>query len=503
MNDVIETWSAFSQRMQEIKDLDGVLGLLSWDEETYAPAGARASRGAQTATVEAIRHQRLTDPKLGGLIEQLAVTQGLGVERDAMVKRLRRRRDLATKVPESLVKAFAEQRSLSLDAWQRAKKSGDYATFEPHLDKILELLRMRADAIGYAGGERYDALLDEYEPGMRVASLRPVLEALRSGLVPIVESILGKRSAARFSFLENQTYEEEAQWKLSLRLLKDLGFDFEHGRQDRSTHPFTGACAETDVRLTTRIFEDNPLSSFFSTVHECGHGLYEQGFPRAFYRTAIAEAPSMGIHESQSRLWENQVGRSRAFWRHYLPVLRAQFPSQLGGVGVEDMYRAVNVVQATPIRVESDEVTYNLHILVRFELELALLSDDLRAKDLPAAWSDKMERYLGIRPVNDAEGCLQDIHWGWGAIGYFPTYSLGNLYAAQLMAAYEKEHALVWQEIERGQFGHLLEWLRDRIHSKAHLHSAQETVRAAVGRDLEVQTFLDYLKKKYGELYGI
>jgi carboxypeptidase Taq len=505
MTNATATWDDFKKRMNEIKDLDGVVGLLGWDEETYAPPGARAQRGNQTATLEAIRHQRLVDPMLGELIDRLLAdpTVKASAEENAMVLRMKRRRDLATKIPEPLVKALAEARSRSLDGWQKARATGDFGSWLPNFEEILSLLRERADALGGGGRERYDALLDEYEPGTKTSALRPVLEELRQGLVPLVEAILGHKKPQHAAFLEKKIYDADAQWKLTLRVLSEIGFDLERGRQDRSTHPFTNACSENDVRVTTRIFETEPLSAIYSTIHECGHGLYEQGFPKAWHRTTIAEAPSMGIHESQSRLWENQVGRSRAFWQYFFPIFRDTFPEQTKNVALDEIYAAVNRVAATPIRVEADEVTYNLHILLRFELEVALVAGDLSPRDVPGAWTEKMKKYLGIAPKDDAEGCLQDIHWAWGAVGYFPTYSIGNLYSAQLMAAYERAHPSVWSDIEHGRFSPLRDWLRAHVHTRGYLKSAAETVKDAVGADLEVRPFLDYLAKKYGELYGV
>jgi carboxypeptidase Taq len=492
-------WELFEARMHEIKDLDGILGILGWDEETYAPPKGRISRGDQTSTLESIRHQRLVDPKLGELIEKLG-SSDLGPFESACVKRMKRQRDLAVKVPESLVKELAQARSASLQAWQTARKNDDFAHFRPHLDRMLDLVRQKADAFGKA--DRYDALLDEYEPEMTRALLEPVLTELRQGLVPLVEAIVNSGKKLRRDFLE-QPFSESAQWDLTMRLLGDLGFDFERGRQDRSAHPFTGGASRLDVRLTTRIFETNPLSAIFSTVHEAGHGLYEQGFDEAHYRTVLAAAPSMGIHESQSRLWENIVGRSKPFWKHYLPELKKTFPKQLAGVSLDELYAAVNVVEPSLVRVEADEVTYNLHILVRFEIETALISGDLPTADLPNAWRERMKAYLGIEPKNDADGCLQDIHWAWGAIGYFPTYSLGNLWSAQLMAAYEKHRPQVWSDVESGDFAPLLGWLREHIHQKGFLSSAAETIQAATGEPLKVVPFLSYLRSKYRELYGV
>lgn len=488
--------------MHELKDLEGVLGILSWDEETYAPPGARPVRGRQTATVEAIKHQRLTDEAVGEQIAAALADPQLPAERRLMAKRLERQRNLAVKVPESLVKAFAEARSSALEAWQRAKKERNFSLMARELGEVLRLLSAKADALGSPTGNKYDALLDEYEPEMTVATLRPLFAQLRAGLVPLVEQIATRGKQPDTSFL-TQRYDAERQWDFTMLLLRDLGFDLERGRQDRSSHPFTNAAAPSDVRLTTRIFEDNPISAIFSTIHECGHGLYEQGFARDHDRTTLAAAPSMGIHESQSRLWENQIGRSRAFWAHYLPMLKASFPTQLAKVDLEAFHRAINLVQPSLIRVEADEVTYNLHIIVRFELEQALLSGDLAVPDLPAAWNAKMKEVLGVVPAHDSEGCMQDIHWAWGAIGYFPTYTLGNLYSAQLIHAYERHHPGLWDEVKNGDFAPLLGWLRANIHRRGFTASAQQIVSEAVGGPLEIESFLGYLRKKYQALYEL
>ena len=497
----MSTLEALLPHMQEIADLDAVLGLLSWDEETHAPPGARPARGLQTATVEGLRHQRLTRPEVAGMVAAALADPALTGEGRVMVERFERTRTLAAKVPERLVKALAEARSVSIDAWGKARAEDDFASFAPHLERVVALTRERAEALGSPTDELYDALLDEYEPGTTAATLRPVFAELRAALVPLVEAVAAAPRPDT-SFLA-RSFDVEAQWQFTLQLLSDLGFDLGHGRQDRSAHPFTGSVGQKDVRVTTRIEEHNPFNAIFSTIHECGHGLYEQGFAPEHHRTPLGAAPSMGIHESQSRLWENQVGRSRPFWQHYLPILKARFPGVLDEVGLEAFYRAVNVVEPSFIRTESDEVTYNLHILLRFELEQALLKGDLRVADLPGAWRERMRSDLGVVPERDAEGCLQDIHWAWGAIGYFPTYTLGNLYSAQLMAAYEAAHPAVWQDVAAGDFAPLLAWLRDKIHRRGFTAQAPQIVAEAVGAPLEVAPFVAYLTAKFGPLYGL
>lgn len=484
--------------MNELKDLDGILGLLEWEDETYAPAGARTARGPQVATLEAVRHRKLTNPALAGLLDTVA---GETETQRLMVARLRRHVDRATKVPERLVRALAEARSAALPAWQQARAEARFSDFAPYLGRLLPLVREKADALGDGQQSRYDVLLDEYEPEMSTDALAPVLDALRHALVPLVETLASAPPPT--DDVLKQPFDDDGQWRFTLRLLRDLGFDFAHGRQDRSAHPFTASVNERDVRVTTRVDETNLMSAISSTVHECGHALYEQGFDEAHYRTYLAAAPSMGIHESQSRLWENQVGLSLPFWSYYLPVLRETFPQQLNGVDPVDFWRAINRVARSPIRVDADEVTYNLHILVRFELEQALIRDDLRVEDLPSAWNERMEALLSIRPTDDAEGCLQDIHWAMGAFGYFPTYTIGNLYAAQLFETFRAAHPTMDDDHAAGRFGSLLSWLRENVHRRGHTASAQTIVADAVGAPLSVSPFVDYLHTKYARVYGI
>ncbi len=495
-------WDDFERRMYELKDLEGVIGLLGWDEETYTPSAGRAARGRQTGTLEAIRHRWLVDPALQDGIAGLLADETLDATKRVMVQRVERQARLASRVPESLVKRMAEARSTALAAWQAAKAEDDFVSFAPHLATVVGLLRERADALGSDSGDPYDALLDEYEPGMTEARLTPVLEELVAGLVPLVQRLTEEGRAPDASFLE-QSFSDAGQWDFTVRVLADLGFSLERGRQDRSAHPFTATASEDDVRVTTKIVEKQLFVSIFSTIHECGHGLYEQGFDPAHARTSLAAAPSMGLHESQSRLWENQIGRSLPFWRRNLPGLREAFPGQLDDVTPEQFFGAVNRVERSFIRTEADEVTYNLHIALRYELERALLSGALAAKDLAGAWNEKMQAYLGVTPPDDAHGCLQDIHWAWGAIGYFPTYSIGNLYSAQLLAAYEAERPELWSDVEAGDFARLLEWLRAKVHRLGHLYDAEDVVRRATGEGLLVRPLVEALEKKYLPIYGL
>jgi carboxypeptidase Taq len=502
MTTAADTWAILEQRMQEFNDLARVGALLQWDHETYMSHRGAEARARQQATMRVIRHERLVDDRLGEQLDELAESD-LDMYRAAMVRNLRRERDRAIRLPMEFVRRLAMAESLGASAWRIAREEDNFELYRPALEEIVAVKREEADLVGL-DGERYDSLLDEYEPGMRVARLEPLLGELRRDLGEllgaIVESARAKEPAAPFI---GRSFTDQAQWDFTVRLLGDLGFDLESGRQDRSAHPFSTTTALHDVRVTTRIHEDDPFDAIFSTIHECGHALYEQGFDPAWEGTPIAEAPSLGLHESQSRMWENIVGRSAAFWRHYCQPLREAFPQALNGVTPEDLYREVNRVRPSLIRVDSDEVTYNLHILIRFELELALMRDELEVVDLPAAWNDSYERTLGIRPPSDADGVMQDIHWSSGSIGYFPTYTLGNLYSAILWDAYSAEDPQAASRIEAGDFAPLLDWLRRKVHRPGYLYLAEDLVRNVTGSGLSHEPFMRYLWAKYGPLYDI
>ena len=495
-----KTFDALLARMQELRDLGGLISLATWDQETYLPPKAADSRAHQLSTVQGLHHERLVDPRLGELLAWAAENKGLTDDQRAMARVLTHERDRAVKVPKKLVQALAEAQSRGLMAWREARKQNSFAPFQPALERLLALRREQADAYGHSG-ERYDALLEGYEPGMKVARLSPVLTALRDNLIPLVGALqAAPRQVA--DLFQGRRFDTEAQWRFTLRLLGDMGFDLEAGRQDKSIHPFSSGQHPQDVRLTTDL-EEVSLSALFSTLHEGGHGLYEQGFSEAHYRTPLANAPSMGLHESQSRLWENLVGRSRAFWSHYFPALREAFPEALAGVELDTFHAAVNRVTPSLIRVEADEVTYNLHIVLRYELELLLIRDELPLDELPAAWNERMRRYLGLTPPDDTRGVLQDIHWAWGELGYFPTYSLGNLYAASLYRAAQRALPGLEEGFARGELRPLRDWLRTHVHSEGYRQPAEELVRKVTGQGLTDTDFLAYLKSKYGALYGV
>jgi len=428
-------------------------------------------------------------------------TRDLDAVGRANLREFKRARDRAVKIPQSLVAALAETTSLAQQAWARAKADSDWDHFAPHLAKLIDLKRQEAEAVGYTG-EPYNALLDEYEPDMRLADLEPLFAQLKLGLVDLIGRI-GASDRQPDDFLLHQPYDIELQNTFGLEVLRDMGYDFEAGRLDRSNHPFTQGIAITDVRITTR-YDPQVLSvGLFANLHEGGHALYEQGLPVAHEGLPVAQAVSLGIHESQSRLWENGVGRSLPFWEHYLPRLQELFPAQLDKASAEDLYRAVNVVKPSLIRIEADEVTYNLHIILRLELERAMLRDEVQVQDLPALWAAKMQDFFGLEVPDAAHGPLQDIHWAFGVFGYFPTYTLGNLYAAQIFNQARSDLQDLDSQISNGDFQPLLYWLREHVHRKGSLLTAAELCRNVTGSTLQVRPFLDYLETKFGPIYGL
>jgi carboxypeptidase Taq len=465
--------------------------LLGWDEETMLPNAGRAERGEQLATLEGIRHAMLVSDRLGDLVEEVAA-QSEGNERLArelfLLRRLRRQ---ALALPQDLVRRFANARSQALGAWEEARAKNSYAIFVPAFEPLVALLRERASALASAG-EPYDALLDEHEPGMSRSRLDPVLDEVRKALVPLVR---GAKPASD-GVLRGRKFAEAGQWELSRQLLAAMGFAFERGRLDRSTHPFSLLAGLNDVRLTIRVDESNLSEAVLAALHEGGHGLYDQGFDPDDRDTLLAEAPSMGMQESQARLWENHVGRSRAFWDYAFPRLQKLFPDAVSGLDAEPFYRNVNLVRPGVNRVAADEVSYHLHIVLRYELEVALISGSLCVRDLPQVWNERSTSLIGATPTSDREGVLQDVHWSMGMFGYFPTYTLGSLYAAQLTETYAREHPLE-DEIRRGEFGGLLAWLRSNIHRPGQRFSAEELIEKATGKRLDAAAFFRYIKAKH------
>ena len=468
------------------------------------PPKAVEYRAAQLALISGLVHEKLIADDFGELLDKLrqpSELESLDDFRKANVRELRREFDKAVKLPTELVKELAETASLSQNAWVKAREESRFDHFSPWLKKMLKLKTQAAELIGY-DEHIYDALLDDYEPGATVGELKVLLTDLKDGLVPLIAGVMDSKTELDEGLLKRD-YPVALQEEFGTKILSEIGFDFDAGRIDVSTHPFCTGFAESDVRITTRYNPNDLKMALFGMIHEAGHGLYEQGLSPEHHHTPMGESISLGIHESQSRLWENMIGRSRHFWNHYFPKAVDTFPESLSGVEVEDFYRAINRVAPSFIRVEADELTYNIHILIRFEIEVGLFEGSFDVEELPQVWNRKMEEYLRITPPNDSQGVLQDIHWGLGLFGYFSTYTLGNLYSAQFLRQAEKEIEDFWGKVSRGQFSHLKSWLNENVHHHGRLYSADGLARKVTGESLNAEYFLNYLRDKFGELYGL
>ncbi|MDX9954588.1 MAG: carboxypeptidase M32 [Anaerolineae bacterium] len=492
------------KHLYQVYDIRSAAAVLEWDQQILMPAGGATARGEQVATLSALAHEIAISEKTGRLLEAAeAEVVGMAYDSDdaSLVRVLRRDYDRNTKIPTELVAERAKVTAMAYEAWKQARAENNVALFEPHLERVMDVIRRVADALGYEE-HPYDALLQNFEPGMRTSQVTQLFEDLKAGLVPLLKDITERGKPIDDSFL-SRDYDVNRQWDFTLVVLRDIGYDFNRGRQDQAPHPFTTTFACDDVRLTTRLFSNRPQSAIFSSVHEGGHALYEQGSPAHFDRTALAGGATMALHESQSRLWENMLGRSKAFWQHYFPILKAFFPKPLADVNLEQFYRAVNVVRPDFIRVEADEVTYNMHIFVRFELEQALLAGTLAVKDVPEAWNAKYQDYLGITPRNDAEGCLQDVHWCSGLVGYFPTYALGNLIGAQLYRRMKADLPDAETGFARGEFLPLLAWMRGHVHGHGAKFTAAELLERELGEEISAQPLLEYMRDRYSEIYAL
>lgn len=482
--------------------LESLLELLEWDESTYMPRGGGEIRGDQKAYLAAKLFDQITDPKLGDLLVALESSDVMkDPVRGGNVRWVRRQHDRYVKIPKALVEEVARLSTTSVDAWTEARKQSQFRLFAPFLKRMVELRRETAKAVGFQG-MAYDALLDYYEPGATTKQVSEVFSALRPELSALVRKVKGAKRQPKNEILTRH-YPVEGQRKLSELAMTTLGFDRERGRLDLTTHPFCRSLGPGDVRLTTRYDPHYVGDGLFSTIHEAGHGMYEQGLNTEQLRLAGGRACSMGVHESQSRLWENQVGRSAAFWDFYYGPTQEIFPEVLKDVSREDFVFAVNSVEPSFIRTESDEVTYNLHIILRFEMEQGLLSGDIGIDDVPHAWNTKFEELFGIVPPNDAQGCLQDIHWSTGDLGYFPTYTLGNLYAAQFMEKAQADLGDLGEHFRRGQFTPLKQWLAKNIYAVGATSLPDELCRRVTGKPLSPAPLLAYLKAKVSHFYGV
>jgi len=492
------------RRLARVADIRAAAAVLEWDQHVHMPPGAAESRGHQLATLRTLAHTILVAERTGELIES-ASAEIAGLPEDAddvcLIRVARRDFNRDRRVPEALVAEQAQVSAQAYAAWEQAREESSFEHFCPHLERVIDVMRRIAEALG-CEGNLYDALLDQYEPEMKSSEIAKVFAELKAGLLPLVEAIRHKGRPVDSSVL-HQHYSDAAQWDFGLTLLRDMGFDTKRGRQDRSAHPFTTAFSPYDVRTTTRIKPHTLKTGLFGTVHEGGHALYDQGIRADLARTPLFNGASCSIHESQSRLWENIVARSRGFWSHYLPRLKSAFPQQLAGVSLDDFYRAINKVEPSLIRVEADEVTYCLHIFLRFELEQDLLEQRLAVSDLPEAWNAKMESYLGVKPPDDAHGVLQDVHWADCLLGYFPSYALGSLLAVQFYARAIEDIPTLLEEIARGHLSPLHEWLRENIHQHGRKFTPTELVERVTGGPMSAAPFLAYLDDKYREIYAL
>jgi len=490
-------------RSRETAHLGSAMGLLHWDMSTYIPAKGHAHRADQLAALAGILHRMVTDPVIG---EWLAAVEGTDLTSDPIsaqavnVREWRRSYDRAVKIPERLASELARAAAEGRSVWERARPENDWDSFSPYLERLVALKREQAEVLGYENAP-YDALLDYYEQDETARNLESVFERLHRPLVDLLDRI--KASAVETEpFIGDVVFPVADQKAFAIDVARKIGYDLEAGRLDESAHPFTLGVGPGDVRITARYSEHLFGEGFFAVIHESGHAMYHQGLPVEHWGTPICHPISLGINESQSRLWENLVARSLPFWRYLYPRAREKFPS-LKDVSLATFYRAINDVRPSLIRVEADEVTYNLHVLLRFELEVRLIRGDLEVRDLPHAWNEKMQAYFGLTAPDYASGVMQDVHWSGGSIGYFPTYTLGNLYAAQFMDKAKQDLGGHGALMASGDFGPLLEWLRENIHSQGSRYRPKELIRHVTGEDLNPSYLIDYLEQKYAPLYGL
>ena len=500
-----QAYEELTTRLKQTALLESCASVLGWDEQTYMPPAGAAHRANQLSLLAGMCHERATSPVIGELLGEV---EGALLVRDAdspvaaNVREARRDYDRATKLPRRLVEELSYTATLSQQAWIEARKKSNFGDFQPWLQKMVALKREEAQAIGFGKGVPYDALLDTFEPGMTAADVTRLFSPLREELVKLIAAISASQRRPNREIITRQ-YPVDAQREFSIAAARQMGFDFEAGRLDTAAHPFCSGFGPGDTRLTTRYDEHHFPGALFGTLHEAGHGIYDQGLDRAAFGVPVGSACSLGIHESQSRMWENFVGRSKPFWDHFYPRAQTAFPEALAGTPQNEFYRAINDVQPSFIRVEADEATYNLHILLRFDLERPLVAGDLQPADVPGAWNETFTKYFGITPPDDARGCLQDIHWSGGMIGYFPTYALGNMYAAQFFAAASREIPDLPASFAHGEFRELKEWLNEKIHRRGRQFRAQRLVEVVTGESLSPQPLVRHLHQKFDELYGL
>jgi len=499
-----------SEKMQELinlaaelDDLGHIVALMGWDQQVYMPRGGIKERGQQTAVIGKLLHEKFTSDEVGQLLTDLEAEVGnLNADTDEAraVKVTKKAYEKQTKVPLPLLMEFYRLTSIAHDVWVQARSKSDFSIFQPYLQQIVDL-RIEYAKLFQPYDHIYDALLDDFEPGMKTADVKVIFDKLRPQQVELLQAIAEKEPPDN-SFIK-KSYKSEYQELLGRYVITRFGFDWNRGRLDLTAHPFTTEFGQGDVRITTRYLDDDGGSALFSTMHEAGHAMYGQGIASKFNRHPLSGAASLAIHESQSRLWENLVGRSKEFWSYFYPSAQMLFPEILGNVSMDDFYRGINKVDPSMIRVEADEATYNMHIMLRLEIEMGLMEGTMQVADLPEIWNTKMQDYLGITPKNDAEGVLQDVHWSSGMIGYFPTYALGNLASVQLWDRMLEENPGIPDEIAQGKFDTILGWMQEHIHQYGSKYEPQELMLKATGSKITPEPYINYLKTKYGEIYDL
>lgn len=495
-----DLYEEYVQLTQKAADINNASAVLGWDQEVYMPAKGAALRGRQLATLASMAHEVITSDSYGEIINELASRGDLKENQQDNVRLSLEDYDKNKKLSAAFIVQLTEQTTASYHAWLRARKSNNYKEYYADLEKMIALKLQQAELYGYAD-HPYDALADEYEKGATVKILDGVFNGVAEQL-PLLLKEINNAQQVDSSFL-NRHFDKDKQWDFSLSVLKAIGYDFEAGRQDLSEHPFTTSFSPQDVRVTTRVSEDDFASLLWSSIHEGGHALYEQGLPVAEYGLPLGSAASLSVHESQSRLWENCVGRGRYFWQYFYPQLQQLFPDALQDISLDSFYKGMNKVSPSLIRTEADELTYHFHVLIRYEIEKALINKEIQAKDLADTWNQLYNKYLGVQPPNDKQGVLQDIHWAHGSFGYFPTYSLGSFYAAQYYMQANKEIPQLETQLTRGDSTQLLSWLREKIHIHGRKYRSEELCKQVTGKGLSFDAFMQYAVAKYKGIYNI
>lgn len=495
-----KTYQKLIKKIKRIKNIDHANSILTWDQQVMMPEGGVEARSSQKSFLSGLAHKLLREKEIGKLIKKLE-KEALENTQKSVIREIKREHEKARKVPVELMEKISKRSSKSVDVWERAKQKSDFSSFAPELDKIIELKRKYANHIN-PEKDPYKVLFDDYEPYIKFDTVETVLNNLKKKLPKLIKKIFNSETNIKTDTFKGE-FSPKKQEKIARKVVEDLGFDFKHGRFDTSTHPFTIG-NQYDSRITTRYNEKNISEGLTSTIHEFGHSLYDLNLPKKYYGTPLGSARELSIHESQSRLWENHIGRSKGFWKFLLPYLKKEFPKQFKNISPKDCFESINQVkERNPIRVDADELTYHLHILLRFEIGRSLINREIKVKELPEYWNNKMEKYLGFRPENDAKGCLQDIHWAWGDFGYFSTYSMGSMIAAQLYGTISSEIQDLEEKIKNGNFKTLRNWLKEKIHRHGQKYKTEELIKNATGEKPTADYFLDYIKEKYSKIYNL